>query len=73
MGRGLKEYGAYHAWYNTFGWENSSRVHEKKVVKTYGNNSRCSSILVVCYFKVGAKMQNVDDGELESPICRPWS
>jgi hypothetical protein len=29
--------------------------------------------LVVCYFKVGAKMQNVDDGELESPICRPWS
>jgi hypothetical protein len=25
--------------------------------------------LVVCNFKVGAKMWNVGDGELESPIC----
>jgi hypothetical protein len=50
------------------GWKNSFRVHKRGDAKAYGNNSRCSSILVVCYFKMGAIMQNVGDGELEFPI-----
>jgi len=50
---------------------NSSGVCKGGVIKAYGNNSKCSNILVVCYFKVGAKMRNVGDGEPKSPICRP--
>jgi hypothetical protein len=40
------------------------------VVKVYGNDSKCLSILVICYFRVGAKMQNVGDGESKCPICQ---
>ncbi len=43
--------------------KNSFGVCEGRITKVYGNNSRRSNILVVCYFRVGAKMQNVGDGE----------
>ncbi len=66
---GLKEYGMYHAWYNTTQWKNSYGVCKGGIVKAYGKDSKCLNILVVCNFKVGAKMWNVGDGELESPIC----
>jgi hypothetical protein len=68
LGKSLKKYGAYHAWYNVAPWKNSFGVHKGGVAKAYENDFRCSNILVICYFKVGAKMQNVGDGELESPI-----
>jgi len=68
LGKGLKEYGAYHARYSVAQWKNSSGVREGGVTKTYGNDSKCLIILVICYFRVGAKMQNEGDGELKSPI-----
>ncbi len=71
MGRSLKEYGAYHAWYNVAQWKTSSGVYKGKIAKAYGNNSRCLSILVVCYFRMGAKMRNVGDGESKFPIRQP--
>jgi hypothetical protein len=37
--------------------------------KAYGDDSTCLSILVVCYAKVGGKIQNVGDGQSKSPIC----
>jgi hypothetical protein len=43
--------------------KNSFGVCEGRITKVYGNNSKRSNILVVCYFRVGAKMQNVGDGE----------
>ncbi len=68
MDIGFKEYGVYHVWYGTTPWKNSYVVCKTGVVKTYGNNSKCSSILVICYFGMGAKMWNVGDGDSESPI-----
>ncbi len=59
----------YHAWYNVTRWKNSFGVCKGRINKAYGNDFRCSSILVVCYFRMGAKMQNADDGESESPYA----
>jgi hypothetical protein len=68
LGRGLKEYEAYHAWYNIAWWKKSFGVHKGGIAKAYGKDSKCSNILVICYFKMGSKMQNVGDRELEFPI-----
>ncbi len=68
MGQGFKEYGVYHAWYNVAWWKSSYRVCKGGVIKAYKEDSKCSSILVVCYVRVDAKMQNVGDGELKFPI-----
>jgi hypothetical protein len=38
---------------------------EEELLKDF----RCSSILVICYFKMGVKMQTMGDGESKSPIC----
>jgi hypothetical protein len=54
---------------NAARWKNSFGVC-KGVVKAYGSDSICLSILVICYFRMGANMQNVGDGELKSPICQ---
>jgi hypothetical protein len=37
------------------------------IAKAYGKDSKCSNILVVCYFKMGSKMQNVVIGNQNFP------
>jgi len=63
-----QKYGVYHAWYSVTQWKKSSKVCKGGVVRAYGKDSNCPSILVVCYFRVGAKMQNLGDGESKYPI-----